>query len=366
MAKFNNLHRQNITKMAVKMGIEADKLDSESIWDSSLTANENYNIVRKSLELLSQKPPEHDKDEAKHIEALALAEERAYLRDQQAKDFEDIKNSTTPDLERFYLDIEDILDILLKSREIHSLILLGDGGLGKTFKTIQVLANNGVEFVFYNGNVSALELYHILYQNRKNKILCFDDTQALLNNKTAMSLLLSALYSPSNHRIVEWHTTSEKLKVPPIFEFESKVVFIANEIPANLQPLISRCFNYELSFTYNEILLIMMEIAKLPHEHLSKAQRFEVVEWLRANTDETTEDFNLRLQQKVELVYLYKNERWKELSQTFVRCDEMLKVIKQILETTGSAKDQIKKFQDITGRGRTQFYVYKAQLKCLV
>lgn len=349
--------------MAKKQGVELDTYDYVAKWDSSLSKEENYSAIRQDLKGLSPNPPEHNRDEQEHFEAKMMSEEREFLLEQQLKDFEQIKSSTTPDLDRFYHDYTDMVDILIESKEIHSLVVLGTGGVGKTFKAIQHLATKEKSFSIHNGNISALELYHILYENRKGSFVIFDDTQALLQNKQAMSLLLSALYTASGKtRIVEWRTTSKKLRVPPIFEFESKVVFIANEVPKNIQPLLSRCFNIEVSFTHSELLKIMYEIAKLPHSKLKKEERFEVVDWLRDNTDETTKDFNLRLQKKVELVYLHKHSRWKELASTFVTKDETLALVKKICEEQASAKDQVKAFCEQGLGSRAYFYEMKNKL----
>jgi len=363
MAKLTKLHRQNIKKMAQKRGLDIDSYDYEAKWDTSLTHEENYSAIAGDLEQLSQQVQAFNQAESDEFEKMALEQERAFLRDQQMKDYEDIKKSTTPQLDGFFQNYADMLDILVKSEDIHSLVSLGIGGIGKTYKAIQELSKKGINFVIHNGNISALELYHILYHNRKNTVLIFDDTHALLQNRNAMSLLLSALYSASGRtRICEWRSTTKKLKAPPIFEFESKIVFIANDVPKNIQPLLSRCFNVEVTFTYHELLSIMYEIAKLNHPNLTKKQRFEVVDWLRENTDETTKDFNLRLQKKVELVYVHKKTRWKSLAKSFVTQDESLALVKKILEENTGAKAQIKAFREATGMSRATFYRLKARV----
>ena len=122
-------------------------------------------------------------------------------------------------------------------------------GLGKTHTTVKTLSKHNKEFKSIIGNISPLELYHTLYEWR-NCNLMFDDTAGLLSNKASMSLVMAATWSPTGRRIVQWLTTSKKLKCPPQFEFRGKVFFIANDIPKNIEPTISRSLRYVQSFTY--------------------------------------------------------------------------------------------------------------------
>jgi hypothetical protein len=207
-------------------------------------------------------------------------------------------------------------------------------------------------------------MFHILFKHRKNRILIFDDTQGLLNNKQTMSLLLSALFTarPSGKRVVEWLTTSKKLKCPPFFQFESKIIIVANDIPSNIAPLVSRCFRYTLRMEYVDKLKLMYEIAKMPHK-LSKEERFMVVDWIKDNTCEATADMNLRLQAKIELLYEFNKDKWQELAKSLIELDCDLVIVKDIISTTTSAKEQVRKFIEQTGMSRATFFRLKAELR---
>jgi len=362
MVKLTKFHRKNIEKMFNKMGMDSDTVDVEAYWDSSLSASENYNEI-KSLIATSQKLEEvYQRDEVEHYEQIALEKEREYIEDQLTKGLEEIKKSTTPELDKYYWELNKFVEILVKS-DIHSLFLIGKTAMGKTFNTIRTLAKQGVKFKYVVGNISPLEMYHILYNNRKG-VLLFDDTQALIENKASMSVLLSALWSATKHRIVEWRTTSKKLKAPPFYEFEGKIIVTLNELPDNeeIRTLLSRCFTYEMDFDYETILKIMLEIAKIPDEHLTKEERFKIVDFIRENTCEATRDFNLRLQKKIETIYKFERERWKDLSLKIIKPDVELLIIKQLMESTKVVKTQVQKWTELTGCSRRKFFYLKKSL----
>jgi len=369
MVKLTKFHRKNIDKMLDKMGVESDTVDTEAYWDSSLSANENYEKIRKiasisqDLDLKFEKS--YQKDEVQHYEQIAMEKEREYIEEQLTKGLEEIKKSTTPQLDKYYWELNKFVEILVKS-DIHSLFLIGKTAMGKTFNTIRTLAKQGVKFKYVVGNISPLEMYHVLYNNRKG-VLLFDDTQALIENKASMSVLLSALWSATKHRIVEWRTTSKKLKAPPFYEFEGKIIFTLNEVPDNegIRTLLSRCFTYEMNFDYGTILKIMLEIAKIPDNDMSKEERFNIVDFIKENTCEATRDFNLRLQKKIETIYKFEKEKWKDLALKIIKPDVDLLIIKQLMESTTVVKAQANKFIELTGKSRRTFFRYKEKLVSL-
>jgi len=342
--------------MLKKRGIEPDTIDIEAIWDSSLTPEENYNKFKK----IAGNQGEYQKDEVEYYEKLAIEEERKYFMEQLRKHFEDLKKSTTPKLEEYYAELTQMVNTLVENNEIFSLFLVGKAGVGKTFNTVKALARKGVDFQVILGNISPLELYHTLYSfNDEKSMLVFDDTQGLLANKQSMSLLLSALWSPTKERRVCWRTTSKKLKAPPQFVFKGKVIFIANRIPKYIAPTVSRCFCMEVNFNYYEILKIMLEIAKLPHPKLTKEERLMIWEWIRDNTDYTTKDFDLRLQKKIEIIYQHNKKNWKKLALKLINRDEELQLIKQLMESHRTVKSMVKEWTEKTGKSRRTFFAKK-------
>jgi hypothetical protein len=325
-------------------------------WDDTLTEEENLaNIVSGKLESSFG-----DKDEVQHYDQVMAEQERQVIQQEIKKEFKEILGKETDDLKKYYFTLEKYIETTLKAKYLHSLFITGKAGIGKSFTVVKVLSNTVPDYKIVLGNISPLELFHTLYDYRKS-VTVFDDTSGLLANKQSMSILMSAMWSPTNRRTVSWLTTSKKLKCPPQYEFQGKIIFIANEIPDNIKPIVSRCLEFSLNFNHFEILKIMAEISKLPHPTLSREERQMIFNWIKDNTDETTQNFDLRLQKKIETLYEYNKENWKELALKLVGRDEDLVVIKQLVKEYSTVKTQIQKWTEITGKSRRLFF-YKKKL----
>jgi len=210
-----------------------------------------------------------------------------------------------------------------------------------------------------------LGLYKFLYDNKeKGKTIVFDDTFGILNNTTSVMLMLNALYSSSGKRKISWN--SSKLKdITPEFLFEANVILIINEVPKTIGSSLinSRCLNYEFEFNNFEILAIMKAIAKLKHKSLSKEQRMEVFDFIKYYADETTENFDLRTQNKIENLYLFDEEEWKDLSMPLINTkNEKLLLIKQLIKESISLVEAKSKWYETTGLSERSFQRHHKQL----
>jgi hypothetical protein len=368
MVELTKFHIKNIQKMAKKYEVDPKLIDIEANWDSSLTAEENYNNIKAILLSLStnnKKLEENfQKDEVEHYEKIMMEEERRIIQEQIKKEFEEIMKSETSDLKKYYFCLEKFVETTLKANHIHSLFITGKAGIGKSFSVVKKLTELNCDYKIILGNISPLELFHTLYEYRNsNNVIVFDDTHGLLKNKQSMSLLMSAMWNPTNKRIVSWLTTSKKLKCPEQFEFRGKIIFIANELPEDIMPIVSRCLQFELSLSYWDILKIMAEISKQPHPSLTREERQMIFNWIKDNTDETTKDFDLRLQKKIETLYEYNKDNWQELAFKLINRDEDLAVIKQLVKEYTTTKTQVQKWIEITGKSRRWFFKKKKILE---
>lgn len=152
-----------------------------------------------------------------------------------------------------------------------SLLVTGEGGLGKTYTVNQALVAAGREMLhlesisvddedeyviddskFYTvvkGYSTAKGLYRTLYENR-NRIVVFDDCDTVLRDPVALNLLKGALDS-YDRRIISWNAEmSEKDDLPRSFEFRGGVIFISNLPISKIdQAIRSRAFCIDLSMT---------------------------------------------------------------------------------------------------------------------
>ena len=112
-----------------------------------------------------------------------------------------------------------------------SLIVTGEGGLGKTHSVKSTIAQNGLEtneYVFFKGYSTARGLYNTLFDNN-GKLIVFDDCDSVLEDKVALNILKSALDSYET-REISWMAKMTKGDVyPNQFNFTGRVIFISNK-----------------------------------------------------------------------------------------------------------------------------------------
>lgn len=145
----------------------------------------------------------------------------------------------------------DNLVTMIANKNIPSMIVTGEGGLGKTFTVMQSIKNAGLqdtrdflmnttdeeddkEVWMKNGDYSVVKgystakgLYRTLYENR-NKLVIFDDCDSILKDDTALMLLKGALDS-YDERWISWNAESlREDDLPRSFKFTGRVIFISN------------------------------------------------------------------------------------------------------------------------------------------
>lgn len=168
---------------------------------------------------------------------------------------------------------------MVANRNTTSAIILGEGGLGKTFTVLKTLEREGLKmyrsvssedsgdtvhdthsgYVIIKGYTTAKALFRTLWENR-NRIVVFDDTDDVFKNQTSTDLLKAALDSYET-RIITWNSEgfgSRDDDLPKSFEFTGGVIFISNmprhKVP---QPIRSRGFVADLSMKRDEIITRM-------------------------------------------------------------------------------------------------------------
>ena len=306
---------------------------------------------------------ETTKSKARHklTEKEILEKEMKTLEQEEQKTLEKIKSSGSPNIDRFFSDMMNFVTMVAKpTSDIHSLFLIGDSAVGKSFNTIRALVNGNIDFKYVAGNISPLACYILLYENR-DKVIIFDDTIGLVRNRQT---ILQGLWSPEGDRFISWNSTSGKLTVSPRFKFSGKIIFMLNEIPSTLdfKVLLSRCMCYHMGLDYREVLQLMYEIAKLKHNSLNAQERIGVVDFIRDNTNEATEDFNLRLQKKVESIYLYDKTNWIQLSRTLINENKAKNVVLELIKSNIPIQEQIRQFREKTDMSRASYFRYKNEV----
>jgi hypothetical protein len=178
---------------------------------------------------------------------------------------------------------------MVARRTAPSLVVTGEGGLGKTFTVTEALGAAGlINTTDYMGSVevgtgsdsvlspsesrklytvvkgysTAKGLYRTLYENR-NRIIVFDDCDSVLRDPVSLNLLKGALDS-YERRIISWNAESfGDDDLPRSFEFKGGVIFISN-LPMHKvdQAVRSRSIPVDLSMNASQKIERMGEIIK--------------------------------------------------------------------------------------------------------
>lgn len=257
------------------------------------------------------------------------------------------------------------VETLIKIRgEINSLILFGEAGIGKTYMTKKILNEKGIDFKEIKGVISPLSLYRTLYENKK-KFILFDDIASIIGNENTYSIFLNVLFGGKTG----WETTIKrrlKVKIPNEFQFKGKIIIITNSFFGKMKEregiIRSRCYYHELKLNYKDKLDMMYYIAEQEHKKLKKEDRIKLVDFIRDNTDESTIDFDLRTQQKIEGFYTSNKKKWENLAKVLLKKDENLDFLISCLKSNNLIADAQKEFSEHTGRSRRTFFRYKNQL----
>lgn len=114
------------------------------------------------------------------------------------------------------------LSTLLSVNQNMSVINVGEGGLGKSRATIELLEQADIPFVKIAGRITAHEFFGVL---RDGGRVVLDESAETLRDKTILDMLLSALWSGD----VMWKTKYQNKKI----KFQGTIMFNTNSLPRN-------------------------------------------------------------------------------------------------------------------------------------
>ena len=375
MVECKGLYREAICKLLKGNGIEPDTVDVSALWDSTLTYDENKTIIEEFVQkdLKAKKDLYPSKKEADEIEShqhkLEIEEYEKSIREEENKAIERIKEGENLALLDKYFEKPKEYIKAVANGNINALVLISEGGLGKShlvFSTLSKLGTLeekfelGVDYEYVNTYTTSLGLYNTLYANR-DRVLILDDIEGLLEKNEGVSLLKSALWSPTGYRTVSWNSTTTKRDAPARFEFKGQIILCLNKMPknANVQALLSRAIVQEINFSYDDKIKMMYEIAKTPYKDIDEKERIEVMDFIKANSDDTVEDINFRTLIKGFELYRYSKDKWKDLTKEILSVNPDIRTLKDVMKDKNMVKEQIRSFCELTGHSRATFFRWK-------
>jgi len=258
-----------------------------------------------------------------------------------------------------YNNIKEYLKIITNSdSKINSFILEGEQGLGKSTIVKSILKEMGKEFYYINSYTTSLAFYKTLYLNRF-KHLILDDVFGIFNDEKGISIL-RALTNTERVRYVKYESTSDKLDVPSSFVYEGSITILTNQITPQMDSsLLNRAIHRKIFFTLQEKFDFMEQVAKFNYPNIDLK---EIIEFVKENVDETTNNFSFR--SVIKIIEYYKNniDNWKEMAYEELEKDEELVLIKELQDKFLEVKEQAEEFIKLTGKSRATFFRIKKKV----
>jgi Holliday junction resolvasome RuvABC ATP-dependent DNA helicase subunit len=140
---------------------------------------------------------------------------------------------------------------------VNSIYVYGNPETGKSYEVINTLDKLNADYKLYKGNVikGKDDLIRILYNNREDRILVFDDADNVL---TVDPNIWKTVLENTKIRILTYVDTKRRNNkdmndIPPKFEFSSGVIFISN-VPKLNSAIASRSIVMNVKLSNDEAL----------------------------------------------------------------------------------------------------------------
>ncbi len=199
-----------------------------------------------------------------------------------------------------------------------SLIITGEGGLGKTYLVQKAIKDKGlyqIDWAHFKGYSTARGLYNTLNDNN-GKLIIFDDCDSVLEDKVALNILKSALDSYET-RTISWMAKMNKNdEYPQQFNFTGQIIFISNKSRSAIDgAILSRSLTVDLTMTSDEKIERMSHILKeiLPEYPIEVKK--DALEFIKEYKD--VANLNLRTLIMVSKMRLA-NSDWKEMAKYMI------------------------------------------------
>lgn len=251
--------------------------------------------------------------------------------------------------ERF--DFMEQLVGMVMNKTAKSMIISGEGGVGKTFTVLDVLKKAGKvdvatlvpsvedfkieieddetsieekvmaqmnqpkgDYSVIKGHASAAALYRVLYENRERTVI-FDDCDSVLKDGSALNLLKAALDS-YDERWINWRTERAfgESDLPNCFKFKGSIIFISNMPLYKIDEAVrTRCFKVDLSMSKQQRIERMRSVLSTVMPDVELDMKKEALALLEKNLD-VTDDINFRTLMNLISIRVDPNVKdWKKL-----------------------------------------------------
>ena len=214
-------------------------------------------------------------------------------------------------------DILQDLTTLVTRRVMPSLVVTGGTDNGKSHTIIKTIQENGLtegdNYVVFKGYSTARGLYNTLYDHN-GKLIIFDDCDSVLEDKTSLNILKSALDS-YDKRTISWMAKLGKSdEYPNQFDFTGRIIFISNKDKDNMdEAVLSRSLCVDLSMTGDEKIQRMAHVLSDILPELDMKYKQDALNFLSEKKD--LDNVNLRSLIMVSKIRKEFPRKWRGISE---------------------------------------------------
>ena len=261
--------------------------------------------------------------------------------------------------------IKSLLITVQSSDKMHALIVEGPAGWGKTTAVDEAMQSAGVQGVHLGSYSTPLNLFNFLFEN-SDKFVVIDDCAGLFNDQTSMAQLKAATWGQSKGRRMRWGSTSSKAATDE-FIFNGKLVIICNSFPStpDAEAIRSRSFPYriDISITKAKELLAKAASDKKWYPDTKKSQ--DIVNFLTSRlTSGSLSQISYRTLQMGYELARHNADQWEMLLGTMITStpENPKKLIRKLARQDLKVKEQLQRFEEITGLKRRTFFKYRKEM----
>lgn len=332
MVKLTGGRRERIEKILKAYNIDKDKIDIVALYDSSLSFLENKNLILEQCGISDKQPIDYKAHKEQQYKDL--------IKEIEQKE-EDEKAKLTSTLKQSHINnIQQLIKVLLNS-EINGLLLIGESGISKSYTVEGYLTELKKEYDTIKGHITPLQLHNYIFESSK-EVIVFDDVIGLFQTPLSIGWLTSALET-RKVRTANYHSTSKLLTAPEKYEITKKFIIILNEMPTNIQALISRCYTYDITISLSEKVELLKEFA------LKNNISGELTEYIiTIMQDKKYLDIDIRTLLK--LNWIYKNcENWRETILLELKPNEKIRAFLEV-QSLNDEMERVRMFTKLTGK----------------
>lgn len=265
--------------------------------------------------------------------------------------------------------LQTYVGTLVKS-EINSLVIKGANGIGKSHTIINTLHDIGLKrgkhYIVITGHITPLQLFHMIGRTatlQKPRLIVFDDVDSIVQNKTSIALLKSALWEIEGKRLVSYHSSSSRVEGPATIEFRGKVIVVLNNIKQEGmfgKPLLDRGIMYEMLLQPAEVIAYVEKILPSLATGLPVKDREAVWEQVKPFSDNPS--FSIRSLLRAMEFYRLDPKNYLTLYVHSLHLSAEQKILYSVREEFTATKDQQTEWSARTGRSRAEFFREKKRI----